>query len=152
MPEILNRIEIEADPEAVYRAARDVERFPEFMPEVKSVVVVERSPDGSRQVTDWVTWMPEFRLTVKWTEEDRWDDAARTCEFLLVKGDFTEYGGVWRFLPSERGATFESVVRYEIEIPLVGPLIKGVIRKKMYENVERLQQALKRRVESGEGA
>src|SRR4051794_20694898 len=46
MPEIVNRIEIEADPEVVYRAARDVERFPEFMPEVKSVVVVERSPDG----------------------------------------------------------------------------------------------------------
>jgi len=151
MPEIVNRIEIEADPEAVYRAARDVERFPEFMPEVKSVVVVERSPDGSRQVADWVTWMPEFRLTVKWTEEDLWDDAARTCEFRLVKGDFTEYGGTWRFLPSEGGATFESVVRYEIEIPLVGPLIKGVIRKKMYENVERLQQALKRRVESGQG-
>jgi len=118
---------------------------------VKSITVVDRSPDGSRQVVDWVTWMPEFRLTVKWTEEDRWDDAARTCDFTFVKGDFSEYGGTWRFLASDNGTVFESVVRYEIEIPLVGPLIKGVIKRKMYENVERLQQALKRRVEAGTG-
>ena len=32
---------------------------------------------------------------------------------------------------------------------LVGPLIQGVIKKKMHENVQRLQQALKRRVEEG---
>lgn len=151
MPEIVNRIEIQADADVVYRAARDVERFPEFMPDVKSVAVVERSPDGSRLVAEWVTWMPEFRLTVKWTEEDHWDDAARTCEFTLVKGDFKEYGGTWRFIPVAAGTVFESVVHYVIEIPLVGPLIHGVIKKKMYENVERLQQALKRRVESGEG-
>ena len=53
--------------------------------------------------------MPEFRLTVKWTEEDLWDDAARTCEFRLVKGDFTAYGGVWRFLPSGRDVSQDTV-------------------------------------------
>jgi len=34
-------------------------------------------------------------------------------------------------------------------IPLIGPLIKGLIRKKMGENVDRLQGALKDRIEGG---
>lgn len=149
MPEIVNRMEIEAEPERVYRVARDVERFPDFMPDVESIRVVEASGDGRRTVVDWVGLIPEFRQKVKWTEEDLWDDAAHTCEFTLVRGDFKSYSGTWRFLPHEAGTLFESVVRYQIEIPLVGPLIQGVIKKKMHENVQRLQQALKRRVEEG---
>ena len=50
MPEITNRIEIGAPPERVYAVARDVERFPDFMPDVESVRVVERallSPDAN---------------------------------------------------------------------------------------------------------
>jgi coenzyme Q-binding protein COQ10 len=151
MPEIFNRTEISAAPDLVYRIARDVERFPEFMPDVKSVEIRERSNDGRRQVVDWVGWMPEFRLTVRWTEEDRWDDVARRCDFRLVRGDFKEYDGSWLFLPCREGTVFESIVRYEIEIPLVGPLIRGVIKKKMHENVQRLQEAVKRRAEEGPG-
>lgn len=149
MPEIVNRTEIAATPAEVYRIARDIERFPDFMPDVKSVTVTERSADGTRLVVDWVGLMPEFKLTVKWTEEDRWDDAERTCAFRQVKGDFKVYHGVWRFQEAPGGTLFESVLEYEIEIPLVGPLIQGVIKKKMHENVQKLQGALKRRIEGG---
>jgi ribosome-associated toxin RatA of RatAB toxin-antitoxin module len=151
MPEITNRIEIAADPDAVYRVAREPERFPDFMPEVKSVTVVERSADGRRQVVEWVGLIPQLRLTVKWTEEDLWDDAARTCAFHQVRGDFDRYEGIWRFDPVPAGTLFESVVQYEIEIPLVGKLIQAVIRKIMFDNVQRLQEALKRRCEEGAG-
>lgn len=149
MPEIVNRTEIAAPPAEVYAVAREIERFPDFMPEVKSVTITERSEDGSRLVVEWVALMPEFKLTVKWAEEDLWDDAARTCTFRQVRGDFKEYHGTWRFQEAPGGTLFESVVYYEIEIPLVGPLIYGVIRKKMHENVQRLQDALKRRIEGG---
>ena len=148
MPRITNELVINADPDTVYRVGRDVERFPEFMPDVKSVTVKERSEDGRRLVVEWVGYMPEFKLTVRWTEEDIWDDAARTCTFSFVSGDFKEYGGEWRFEPAEGGTRFVSVVDYEIEIPLVGPLIKSVIKRKMSENVDKLQLALKRHIES----
>ena len=151
MPEITNTIEIAAEPDRVYRTARDVESFPVFMPDVESVRVLERSDDGRRLVTDWVGLLPEFRLKVRWAEEDLWDDDTRTCRFTQVRGDFKSYSGTWQFRPSHQGTVFESVVRYEIEIPLVGPLIQGVIKKKMRENVGRLQEALKRHVEEGRG-
>lgn len=147
MPRVENSIFIAADVESVYRTAKDVERFPEFMPDVKSLRVLERSEEGRRTVVEWVGLIPEFKTTVKWVEADLWDDAAHTCDFELVRGDFKSYGGRWEFLPEANGTRFLSRVDYEYDIPLIGPLIQKLIFKKMGENVDRLQAALKDRIE-----
>jgi ribosome-associated toxin RatA of RatAB toxin-antitoxin module len=148
MPEVKNSVFIQAAPAAVYAVAREVELFPDFMPEVTRITVLERDDDGRRQVVEWVGVIPTFKLTVKWTEEDLWDDAELTCRFRQVRGDFNEYSGLWQFLPEGDGCRFESEVQYELEIPTVGPLIKGIVRKIMSDNVNRLQAAIKKRVES----
>jgi len=148
MPTVENSIWIRADLDRVYAVARDTEAFPEFMPDVKSIRVLERSDDGRRMVVEWVGIIPEFKTTVKWVEEDLWDDAEHTCAFRFVSGDFKEYHGLWRFTPEGDGTRFDSSVTYEYEIPLIGPLIKGVILKKMRENVDRLQQAIKGKAEA----
>lgn len=147
MPTVQNSVLIAASPEAVYAIARDVERFPDFMPDVQRITVVEASEDGKRQVVAWVGLIPSFRLTVKWTEEDLWDDVARTCHFQQVKGDFSAYSGAWEFKAEGTGTRFESTVNYELEIPTIGPLIRGVVRKIMSDNVDRLQAAIKKRAE-----
>lgn len=148
MPVIQNSVSIQAPPDQVYAIARDIERFPDFMPDVQRITVQETSADGNRQVVEWVGLIPAFKLTVKWTEEDRWDDAARTCRFSQVKGDFTRYGGLWRFEAEGAGTRFESEVDYDLEIPTIGPLIRGVVRKIMTDNMLRLQAAIKKRAES----
>jgi len=147
LPTLQHQIRIDAPPDAVYAVARDNERFPDFMPDVQRITVLERSEDGSRQLVEWVGLIPAFKLTVKWTEEDLWDDVERTCRFRQVKGDFNEYGGLWRFVPDGDGCRFESEMTYELEIPTIGPLIRGVVRKIMDTNVQRLQAAIKDRVE-----
>jgi ribosome-associated toxin RatA of RatAB toxin-antitoxin module len=147
MPVVRNSIQIQAPPAEVYGVAQDVERFPEFMPDVQRITVLERSEDGRRTVVEWVGIIPTFRLTVKWTEEDLWDDAELTCTFRQVRGDFNEYDGQWRFEAEGNGTRFESEVRYELEIPTIGPLIRGVVKKIMTDNVDRLQAAIKKRVE-----
>jgi ribosome-associated toxin RatA of RatAB toxin-antitoxin module len=194
MPTVESAILIQADVEHVYAIAREVERFPDFMPDVRSVRVLECSDEGRRTVVEWVGLIPEFKQTVKWVEEDLWGDAEHTCHFRLVRGDFKEYSGLWRFtaadgsegpgqgagaehgggapwprsgqrrgpgpgrgdargdalgVPTPPVTRFESRVSYEYDIPLIGPLIKGVIRKKMQENVDHLLQAIKARAESG---
>ena len=146
MPRIENSIFIQAPPAHVYGIARDVERFPDFMPEVQRITVLERSDDG-RQVVEWVGIIPAFRLTVKWTEEDIWDDEARTCAFRQLSGDFSAYGGEWTFAQHDGGTQFTSVVNYELEIPTIGPLIRGVVKKIMHDNVARLQESLRRQAE-----
>lgn len=148
MPTLQHSIAIRAPVETVYAVARDVERFPDFMPEVQRITVLESDPATGRQVVEWVGIIPAFRLTVKWVEEDVWDDVERTCRFTQLKGDFSVYRGVWRFVPEDGGTRFESELTYELEIPTIGPLIKGVVRKLMNDNVERLQAAIRRRAES----
>ena len=148
MPIINSTIEINGPIEEVYALARDIEAFPEFMPDVKSVRIVEGSGDGSRVVSEWVGIVKEFKATIKWTEEDIWDDAAKTCRFSLVKGDYAKYGGLWTFTDLGGRTRFDSNIEFEYEIPLVGALIKGIIVKKMQENVDNMLAAIKQRVES----
>jgi ribosome-associated toxin RatA of RatAB toxin-antitoxin module len=74
MPHLANEVLVDAPLDRVYALAKDVESFPEFMPDVESLEIVERSDDGSRTVTRWVGIAKEFRIKIKWTEEDLWDD------------------------------------------------------------------------------
>ena len=140
-------IEINGPIDQVYGLAKDIESFPEFMPDLKSVRVIERAEDGRRVVSEWVGIVKEFKTTIKWTEEDIWDDDARTCVFSLVKGDYTKYSGVWKFTDLGGRTRFDSTIEVEYDVPLIGALIKGIIARKMKENVDNMLAAIKARVE-----
>ena len=147
MAVVRSSIEIDGPLERVYALAKDIESFPEFMPDLKSVKIVERSEDGSRITSDWVGIVKEFKTLVKWTEQDIWDDAARTCTFLLVKGDYSKYSGVWTFTDLGGRTRFNSEIEVEYDVPLIGALIKGLIAKKMKQNVDNMLAAIKQKVE-----
>jgi ribosome-associated toxin RatA of RatAB toxin-antitoxin module len=148
MPQAVNEVVIAAPLDRVYALARNVEVFPEFMPDVESLTVVERSEDGRRIVADWVGVVKDFRLKVKWTEEDIWDDDAHTCAFRQVKGDYQKYEGIWKFEALGDSETrFHSTLDYEIEIPLIGPLLKKIVAKLVRDNVQRILDAIKAQAE-----
>ncbi len=148
MPHIENQVAINAPLETVFALARDQESFPQFMPDVESVTVAERSEDGGRTVTDWVAVASDFKLKVRWTEEDVWDTAAHTCRFQQLKGDYTAYGGLWTFTPDGAGGTlFQSEIDYELEIPLIGALLKAVVARLMRDNTQKILEAIKTRAE-----
>ncbi len=147
MAVVSSSIEIDGPLERVYALAKDIESFPEFMPDLKSVKVVERSEDGRRIVSDWVGIVKEFNTQIKWTEEDIWDDDAHTCTFSLVKGDYSKYGGEWKFTDLGGRTRFDSEIEVEYDVPLIGALIKGLIARKMQENVDNMLAAIKQKVE-----
>ena len=147
MPRVESAVVINGDLERVYALAKDVESFPEFMPDVKSIRVIERSEDGTRTVCEWVGIVKEFKTTIKWTEEDIWDDESHTCVFSLVKGDYKQYSGKWTFTDLGGRTRFDSEIEFEYDVPLIGPLIKGMIARKMKENVENMLAAIKSKVE-----
>lgn len=147
MAVIKSSVEIDGPLERVYALAKDIEAFPEFMPDLKSVSIVDRSEDGSRIVSDWVGTVKEFKLTVKWTEEDIWDHEAGTCTFTLVKGDYSKYSGFWKFTDLGGKTRFDSEIEVEYDVPLIGGLIKGLIAKLMKQNVDSMLAAVKAKVE-----
>lgn len=147
MPEVRAEIAIAAPPDRVYGLAKDVERFPDFLPNVQQVTVLER--DGARVVSSWVGLVPEFRRTLKWVEEDEWDDAARACRFRSLSGDWDRYEGVWTFSPEGDGTRVVLDIRYDYNVPLIGPLIKQLLRKLVQRNAEETLAGLRRQAAEG---
>lgn len=150
MPVVNSSIEIDGPIDKVFALARNIESFPEFMHDLESVNIVERSEDGSVIVSDWVGIVKEFKTKIRWTEKDVWDDQAKTCVFTLVKGDYSKYSGKWNFIDVDGKTRFDSEIEVEYDIPLVGALIKSIIAKKMKENVDNMLVAVKSRIESQE--
>lgn len=147
MPRIEQSIVIHAPVEKVYAVARDVESFPEFMDDLKSLVLKEQSEDGNRTVTEWVGYLKEFKMTVKWSQEDLWNPATHRDDFRLLKGDMDSMSGYWQFTEVDGGTRFDSLVDYEYNVPMIGSMIKNLIRKKMEANLDAQMLAIKARAE-----
>jgi ribosome-associated toxin RatA of RatAB toxin-antitoxin module len=134
---------IRAPLERVYALAKDVERFPEFMPDLESVRIVEQRPAVT--VTEWVGVVQGRKI--RWVEEDVWDDARHLCVFRQRSGDFTRYEGEWQFGATPEGTRTSMRVDFELDIPLAGPLLSNLVRFLMRKNCESMLAALKGRVE-----
>ena len=147
MPTVESRISVAAPVDRVYETARDIEAFPEFMDDVVEVTILERTPE--RQVSKWVGLIKEFNRKINWTEEDFWNEEARTCEFRMLEGDYTSYSGTWSFEAEGEGCAATLVVNYEYSVPLLGPLIKNLLLKKMQSNCDSMLGAIKAKAEHG---
>ncbi len=130
--------------ERVYALAKDVERFPQFMPDLDSVTVIERHATGT--VTEWVGRVQGRRI--RWVEEDEWDDARRVCAFKLRSGDFSKYEGTWRFEETPEGVLTSMEVEFEMDIPLAGALLSSLVKVLMRKNCESMLAALKGQLET----
>lgn len=149
MPRVENTILIKAPRETVIAIARHNELFPEFMEDVQSITLKEKSEDGLRVVSDWVGIVPKFGNKIRWTEEDIWDLESGVATFRQLEGDYDQFEGVWRFTADGENVTrFDSVLDYNIEIPLVGGLIKTIIHKTMQANLDSTMKAIKDRCEA----
>ena len=148
MPRIEQSVTINAPIAHVYRIAKNVEMFPGFMEDLQSLSVLERSPDGTRTTTEWVGLIREFRMNVKWVQEDRWDDVAFRDDFVMLRGDMDRMEGYWQFVAPDANETrFDSMVDYDYNVPLIGPMVKSLIKKKMTDNLQATMDAIKRQSE-----
>jgi ribosome-associated toxin RatA of RatAB toxin-antitoxin module len=149
MPRIELNVEIDAPIDRVYGIARDVEAFPQFMADLQSLTVLERSPDESRTVTAWVGIIQAFKMKIKWTQEDLWNAQTHRDDFKMLQGDMDRMEGYWQFEPTGTGRTrFLSVVDYDFNVPMVGPMVKGLVKKLMTENLQSTLEAIKARAEA----
>lgn len=146
MPTVETTTWIDAPLEHVYAIAKDNERFPEFMKDVKSLTIVEN--DGKRIISDWVGLVPQFMLKVRWRQEDLWDDDAHRCTFRQIEGDYDRLEGTWAFREENGGTRFDSTVDYEYNVPTLGALVKRVIHTIVVKNMEGVLEAIKNRAEA----
>lgn len=154
MPEVVNEMLVQGSLDAVWDAAKDIEGLSAFIENLESIQVLERSEaDGVLLTTSrWVALLPEFHRKVTWTEHDAWDRAARICRFAQTEGDYDRYEGTWEFVEQPNGVRVRLTISYDYDVPLIGPLIRALVLRKMQDSVDATQNGLKRRVEAGGAA
>jgi ribosome-associated toxin RatA of RatAB toxin-antitoxin module len=143
MPYVETSIEIAAPARKVYELAKEQERFPEFMPDVESVTVLERHPDHI--LTKWKTLVEE--APIEWVEEDRFNDADERIDYKLLEGDLDKFEGAWTFEETAGVTKVVLSVDYDFGVPVLAELIGPTLQRKVQENSEMMLAALKREAE-----
>ncbi|MGA7355912.1 MAG: aromatase/cyclase [Candidatus Cybelea sp.] len=143
MPYVESTIVIDAPARTVYELAKDQERFPQFMPDVETVTVLERRPGGV--IAHWKTLVEE--APIEWTEEDRFDDGALRIDYKLIEGDLDKFEGVWTFEHRDGRTHVVLGVDYDFGVPTLAELIGPTLEKKVRENSEMMLAALKAQAE-----
>jgi coenzyme Q-binding protein COQ10 len=150
MPQIESTIVMNAPLSVVWPLARDVENYPDIMPDLQSLKIIEREDKGNgtqRVVSEWKGRIKQLNRTIDWVEEDIWSDTEHTCHFWQLRGDFTEYGGDYTFTPEGDTTRVHVKVNYRFDIPLLGALMHKVIQKIMQDNSDGMLKALKTEAE-----
>ncbi|HUZ48353.1 MAG TPA: SRPBCC family protein [Candidatus Dormibacteraeota bacterium] len=143
MPYVETSIAIAAPARVVYELAKDQERFPQFMPDVEAVTVLEVHPDHT--LSRWKTLVEE--APIEWIEEDRFYDDALRIEYKLLEGDLDTFEGAWTFDERDGVTYVKLTVDYDFGVPTLAELIGPTLQKKVVENSEMMLAALKNEAE-----
>jgi coenzyme Q-binding protein COQ10 len=147
VPFVHSEIVVQAPAREVYELAKDQERFPEFMPDVELVTVLER--DGVRTISRWKTLVEE--APIEWIEEDVFDDTALRVDYKLLEGDLEKFEGTWTFEERDGATHVRLGVDYDFGVPTLAELIGPTLHKKVQENSDMMLAALKREAEGARG-
>jgi coenzyme Q-binding protein COQ10 len=137
------RILINGVREDVYNLAKNMERFPEFMPDVEEVKVLERA--GDRTVTEWTTSVEG--IPICWTEEDIFDDGGCAISYRLLEGDLDRFEGAWTFQAKDGGTEVVLTVDFDFGMPTLADLLGPILEVKVRENSEMMLSGMKTEIE-----
>jgi len=144
LPHLEVTIVVDAPARDVYELAKDQERFPDFMPDVELVTVLERA--GDRTISKWKTLVED--APIEWVEEDRFDDTALRVDYKLLEGDLDTFEGAWTFEERDGRTHVVLGVAYDFGVPTLAELIGPTLHRKVKENSEMMLAALKSEAEA----
>ena len=125
-----------------FAAVEDIERFPEFMPNVNAIRVIESS--DTRKVAEWDTTIDD--APVSWVEEGVYDRDNFLVRFRALEGVFDRFDGYWQVTPEAEGSTVTFELIYVIGLPEIEDLVGPILRERLVQNAERMLEAIDMRV------
>jgi len=147
MPQIQTEIFINAPVEKVYEIAKNIEEFPEFLDDITNVTILERTETG--YISQWTgsVEVMNSKIAMNWTEEDIWDDIARTCKFKALSGNWENYDGLWKFEEKDGGTLMSMDLLANVNVPLIGPIIIKLVGKLTKSNIDNMFLGIKGQAE-----
>ncbi|MEQ8186654.1 MAG: aromatase/cyclase [Candidatus Eremiobacterota bacterium] len=146
MPYVETSIIIKSDPEAVYKLACNMEKYPDYMRDVSSVIVTERKENQT--VTDWETNVDG--TPIYWKEIDYFDPESLTISYKLIEGDLDKFEGQWIFKHVPEGTEVILGVDFDFGIPALEELIGPTLIVKVRENSLMMLEGMKKAIEKGQ--
>lgn len=143
MPTIIEMTTIRAPSERVYKLVETVERYPQFIPDVRALRVLES--DSCSRISWWhvVIEGVDFR----WIERDDLDPSSKIIRYKLIEGDLDKFEGMWRVEEQERASNVTLIIEYELGIPSFEEVLGPILHEKITMNARNLLAGIKQEAE-----
>jgi len=128
------------DPAKIWKIARKLTDFPEFMDHVISVDLI--SSNEERDITSWKVLLNGSDL--HWIENTSFDDNARRIRFHQLEGDLADWRGTFEIVDFPDGSILARYqIEYELGIPALAaelnPLCEHAIRSNCDQMLEQME-------------
>ena len=143
---VVARFDVPQDAGAALAVLSDYERIPRFMPDVRTSVILERTPGRvlieQEAVSQFLMFSKTMHLVLDVTED------GDTIRFVDRCGkSFTRYQGIWRVMQKD-GATsisYELTAQPAFDVP--GFMLKRLLKRNSLEMIDRLRREIAERSE-----
>jgi len=139
MPFIEVSTTVTGDISRIWEIVSDMEGYPKFMPNLRSVTIEERGENST--ISHWVSNV-DGRL-IKWRERDEFFPAEYRIAYHQISGDLKKFEGQWLLHEVADGVKIVLTVDFEFGIPMVATLLNPLLKKKIRENSEGMLAAIK---------
>lgn len=112
MMRTVDAIDIRAPVERAFRAAAEVERWPELLAHYRFVRMLEPlGPEGTDGVVEMAAWRPfgPLKYPTWWVSEMSVNEAASEVRYRHVRGITTGMDVVWRLSPTDGGTHIDLI-------------------------------------------
>jgi len=128
----------------VYKAIKNMENFPHFMRDIKSLNVIKRF-DENRIITAWETEIEG--APVSWKEEDIFDDVNFQVKFNMIEGYYKAYQGLWSVKSTAKGTQLSIRVEFDWGIPVLEKHVSKALETKARRSLLGMVQAIRKKLE-----
>ncbi|MBP2654962.1 MAG: hypothetical protein H6Q73_2531 [Firmicutes bacterium] len=143
MPYVEAVMPVKAQPKDIYIILKEMEKYPDFMPDLISVEVIERKDNTTK--TKWVSNVGG--RIIKWTEQDVFDDKNMHISYRQTDGDLKKFEGEWVLTPVGDGTEIKLTVDFEFGIPMISGLLNPIAKKMVKANSESMLKGIRDRLE-----
>ncbi|MBN1255115.1 MAG: SRPBCC family protein [Deltaproteobacteria bacterium] len=125
MLHLVHSIVIQSKIDNVYAIAEKINKFPEFMPHVKTSKIIKKG-DNKRQVemSAVVNGIKSHWISASTLEKNK------KITYYQIKGFCKTMGGEWLFEKVSKGTKISLAHNFDVGLPLIGRLIERLIVKK----------------------
>jgi len=143
MPKFEVSISIQAPKQKVYKIAREMEKFPQFMRDVKKVKVLEMF--DNKTITYWESELEGTPIC--WKELDEFNDEKPSIKYKLLEGDLDKFEGEWIFKEEGDNTKVILTVDYDFGMPAFEGIVGPVLKIKVKENSIMMLEGIKEKAE-----